>query len=181
MIGNSKYEAVSPLENPKNDSEDIAEALKQLGFEVLLHQDLNYEGMRRALREFSRKSIGAERAMLFYAGHGIEVEGTNYLIPTDAQLRNDLDVQYEAIPLDSGLTAVEGANELRLVILDACRNNPFVNKIKRTSATRSIGRGLWARLWALQRRKAQRRMTATAATALTRQPFWRTSKSPVWS
>lgn len=142
VIGNSNYEAVSPLINPKNDSEDVAAALKKLGFEVLLHQNLNYEGMRRALREFSRKSIGAERAMLFYAGHGIEVEGTNYLIPTDAQLRNDLDVQYEAIPLDSGLTAVEGANELRLVILDACRNNPFVNKIKRTSATRSIGRGL---------------------------------------
>lgn len=103
VIGNSNYEAVSPLINPKNDSEDVAAALKKLGFEVLLHQNLNYEGMRRALREFSRKSIGAERAMLFYAGHGIEVEGTNYLIPTDAQLRNDLDVQYEAIPLDLSL------------------------------------------------------------------------------
>ncbi len=142
VIGNSNYQAVSQLVNPRNDSTDVAAALQRLGFEVMLFHDLNYDNMRRNLREFSRRAQGSERALVYFAGHGIEVNGTNYLIPVDAQLRNDLDVQFEAIPLDSGMLAVEGAGELRMLLLDACRNNPFLNKIKKTSSTRSIGRGL---------------------------------------
>lgn len=142
VIGNSNYEAVSQLENPRNDSTDVAAALERLGFDVMLFHDLNYDKMRRNLREFSRRAQGSERALVYFAGHGIEVNGTNYLIPVDAQLRNDLDVEFEAIPLDSGMSAVEGAGELRMLLLDACRNNPFLTKIKKTSSTRSIGRGL---------------------------------------
>ena len=109
VIGNSNYQAVSQLVNPRNDSTDVAAALQRLGFEVMLFHDLNYDNMRRNLREFSRRAQGSERALVYFAGHGIEVNGTNYLIPVDAQLRNDLDVQFEAIPLDSGMLAVEGA------------------------------------------------------------------------
>ncbi len=80
--------------------------------------------------------------MVYYAGHGIEVGGTNYLLPVDAQLKTDRDVQFEAVTLDQVLSSVEGARKLRIIILDACRNNPFIPEMARTMTSRSIGRGL---------------------------------------
>jgi uncharacterized caspase-like protein len=142
VIGNSNYDYVSTLANPTNDADDITIALEKLGFEVTKEKDLGYQEMRLALREFSDKSQGSEIALLYYAGHGIEVDKHNYLIPTDARLKKDIDVEFEAMSLDSFSRAVSGAKSLRLILLDACRDNPFANTMVRTVGTRSIGRGL---------------------------------------
>ena len=142
VIGNSAYENVSRLPNPGNDAEAIAKALKRLGFEVTLKRDLTYGKLRRALGAFSSRAAGADLTLLYYAGHGIEVGGSNYLIPTDARLRHADDVDYEAMPLAVAMNALSRANRLKLVILDACRDNPFAANMSRTGATRSIGRGL---------------------------------------
>jgi hypothetical protein len=98
--------------------------------------------MRKALREFGTKTRDADVAVVYYAGHGMEVDGNNYLIPTDAVLETDTDVYDEAFPLDRVLVSIEAAKQLRLVILDACRDNPFAKTMKRTVASRAIGRGL---------------------------------------
>lgn len=142
VIGNSGYQHVSRLPNPANDAADIAEALTRLGFAVRRESDMSFDPMRRALREFSRDAAGAEMAAVFFAGHGMEIDRQNYLIPVDARLATDRDIAYEAVPLELVLGAVEGASRLRLVVLDACRNNPFAAAMKFTSPTRSIGRGL---------------------------------------
>jgi uncharacterized caspase-like protein len=98
--------------------------------------------MRRALREFADQARDADMAVVYYAGHGIEIDGTNYLIPTDAKLERDTDIYDEAFSLDRVLLAIEPARQLRLVIVDACRNNPFADSMKRTVASRTVSRGL---------------------------------------
>lgn len=142
VIGNSSYAHVPALPNPTNDSAKVALKLKSIGFEVLQADNLDFDGFRRTLRDFSKKATGADMAVVFYAGHGIEVNKSNYLIPVDAKLETDREISYEAVPLELVTEAVNGAKGLRLVMLDACRNNPFASKIKMTSPTRSIGRGL---------------------------------------
>ncbi|MEM8685712.1 MAG: caspase family protein [Pseudomonadota bacterium] len=142
VIGNSVYKHVPRLANPVNDAQDIATALKRLGFDVRKKTDLDYGGLRRALRDFSRQAARAEFAVVYYAGHGMEVNKHNYVIPVDAELKSDLDIEYEAVPLDLMMNAVEGASKLKLVLLDSCRNNPFAASMKVTSGKRSIGRGL---------------------------------------
>ncbi len=142
VIGNSAYNHVPQLANPRNDAAAIGEALQQVGFDVQLRNDLGFDDLRRSLRDFSGKAAGAEMALVYFAGHGIEVDKHNFLVPVDARLRTDRDVQFEAVPLDFVMSAVEGAKGLRLVLLDACRNNPFAAQMKMTNATRSIGRGL---------------------------------------
>ena len=121
----------------------MAETFKTAGFDsVDLRQNLKIADMRRALRDFTVKSSDAAISVIYYAGHGIEVEGVNYLIPVDAVLDRDTDVYDEAVSLERVLVAVEPAKKLRLVILDACRDNPFARSMKRTLAARAIGRGL---------------------------------------
>lgn len=142
VIGNSAYKKVPALPNPQNDATDIAVVLKRLGFKVNKSLNLTYGAMRRALRDFGNQAIGADIALVYFAGHGIEVNRQNYLIPVDAALKTDLDVEFEAITLDLVMSAVRQAKGLRVVLLDACRNNPFATTIKPTSAKRSIGRGL---------------------------------------
>ena len=143
VIGNSGYQNVVRLPNPANDSAALAEILKSVGFDVVeSKQDLKASEMRRALRDFSEIARDADVAIVFFAGHGMEIDGTNYLIPTDAVLERDIDAFDEAIPLDRALTVIEPARKLRLVILDACRDNPFAKSMKRTVASRAIGRGL---------------------------------------
>jgi uncharacterized caspase-like protein len=105
-------------------------------------RDLKAQEMRRALREFTDKARGADIAVMYFAGHGLEVDGTNYVVPVDAVLERDADVDDEAVSLNRILMAAEPATKLRLVILDACRDNPFMKKMKRTLASRAIGRGL---------------------------------------
>ena len=142
VIGNSDYAHASALPNTRNDALDIGATLERLGFAVTRAPNQGYEGLRRGLQAFGRAAAGADVAVVFYAGHGIEVDKRNYLIPVDAKLASDRDVDFEAVPLDLVLRSVEGARRLRLVILDACRNNPFVSAMQRSGATRSIGRGL---------------------------------------
>lgn len=142
VIGNSQYQQVSPLPNPRNDATDLAAVLQRLDFKVSISLDLSYGDMRRALRDFGSAAIGADVALVYFAGHGIEVSRQNYLVPVDARLKTDLDVEYEAIPLDMVMGAVGHAKGLRIILLDACRNNPFVQKIRSISGKRSIGRGL---------------------------------------
>jgi hypothetical protein len=140
VIGNSAYQNVSPLTNPVNDATDLAAALTRIGFDVTLANDLDIQGMRTALRGFRDKATGADMALVYYAGHGVEIDKQNYLIPVDAKLESDSDVLFDTIPLDLLNEAVSGATTLRMVLLDACRNNPFLGRIKSTG--RSIGQGL---------------------------------------
>jgi uncharacterized caspase-like protein len=142
VIGNSAYQKVPALPNPTNDAADVSAALERLGFFVTRLSDGSYDGMRRALLQFSAASRGSEMAVVFYAGHGMEIGGENWLIPTDAQLLSDVDVEQEAIGLRSILLMVSNASRLGLVILDACRNNPFAAKMQRSMRTRSVDRGL---------------------------------------
>jgi uncharacterized caspase-like protein len=143
VIGNASYSHAPALDNPVNDVTAISVMLEGAGFQVLeTRSNLDNMEMRRAIRDFSAKTRDADVAVVFYAGHGLEVDGTNYLIPTDAKLASDIDVEDEAISLDRLLRVLEPARSLRLVILDACRDNPFVKTMKRTLASRSIGRGL---------------------------------------
>ena len=142
VIGNSAYRSVPKLTNPTNDAEDISLAFKRLGFSVRKIKDGSYDDMRRGLLEFNRDVRGADIGIIYYAGHGIEVGRENWLIPIDAELKSDIDVDHEAISLRSLLPAVESAGKLGLVILDACRNNPFAAKMQRTIRTRAVSRGL---------------------------------------
>jgi uncharacterized caspase-like protein len=143
VIGNSGYQNVARLSIPANDATAMAETLKGAGFDLVeSKRDLKIAEMRRVLRDFANSSRDADVAVVYYAGHGIEVDGTNYLIPVDATLEQDLDVYDEAFSLDRILAVVEPAKQLRLVILDACRDNPFAKTMKRTIGSRAVGRGL---------------------------------------
>ncbi|MDD1527583.1 caspase (peptidase) [Bradyrhizobium sp. WBOS7] len=143
VFGNSGYQNVTALTNPANDAAAMAEMFRKASFDVIdSRRDLKYMEMRRALRDFTEKARGADIAVIYFAGHGLEVDGTNYAVPVDAVLERDSDVDDEAVSLNRILLAVEPAAKLRLVILDACRDNPFAKKMKRTIASRSLGRGL---------------------------------------
>jgi tetratricopeptide (TPR) repeat protein len=143
VIGNSAYTSVPALPNPERDAATVAATLRATGFQkVILENNLTREGLFNALRTFAADAEQSDWAVVYYAGHGIEINGTNYLIPVDAKLVIDRDVEFEAIALEKVMTAVEGARKLRLVLLDACRDNPFANQMRRSIASRSIGRGL---------------------------------------
>src|ERR1043166_7417279 len=143
VIGNSVYQNVAPLANTRNDAVAIAELFRKANFEVVdARQDLGVVEFKRALREFMSIARGAETAVMYFAGHGIEVAGTNYLIPVDAKLATDYDAEDEAVSLDRIILALESARRLRLVILDACRDNPFARKMQRTVAVRAVNTGL---------------------------------------
>ena len=121
----------------------MAALFRAAGFDIVdASNNLGGTEMRRVFRDFAEKSRSADIAVVFYAGHGIEIDGTNYLLPVDTSLKRDLDVEDEALSLDRVLRLLESAKRLRLIILDACRDNPFVRTVQRTSETRSIGRGL---------------------------------------
>jgi uncharacterized caspase-like protein len=143
VVGNSNYQNVVTLTNPANDAAAVTEMFRKASFDVVeSRRDLKNTEMRRALRDFTEKARDADIAVIYYAGHGLEVDGTNYLIPVDAVLERDTDAYDEAIALDRILQAIEPAKQLRLVILDACRDNPFAKNMKRTVASRALGRGL---------------------------------------
>jgi len=142
VVGNGSYSYVSSLSNPPHDASDIGDAFRRVGFKVSLLLNADRLGFLRGLRAFEDEAIEADIAIVFYAGHGIEIDGSNFLIPIDARLERDTHVEDEAIPLNRILQAVAGAKTLRLVFLDACRANNFENTIKRTIASRAIGRGL---------------------------------------
>lgn len=143
VIGNSDYQSVAPLTNPSNDAAAVVAILTKANFDVVdAKSNLTGIEMKRTLRDFGNKVRDADVAVIYYAGHGIELEGTNYLIPIDAKLEIDTDVLDEAFPLDRFVVAADPAKQLRLIILDACRDNPFNKTMKRTIGSRAVGRGL---------------------------------------
>ena len=142
VIGNAVYQHAPQLANPLNDASDIGAALGRLGFEVTKLENAGKVALERGLLHFSRAASTAETAVVFYAGHGIEVDKRNFLVPVDARLLSDREVEFETVSLDLVGRAVEGASGLGLVILDACRDNPFAASMRRAGAKRSIGRGL---------------------------------------
>jgi hypothetical protein len=142
VIGNGAYQNAPALPNPLNDATDVSASLRRLGFEVKTLQNASFDEMRRALIAFSQGARGAELAIIFFAGHGMEMNGENWLVPIDGQLISDLDVPNEAIGLQQFTQAVSHTSRLGLVILDACRNNPFLNKMQRVTSKRDGSRGL---------------------------------------
>ncbi len=142
VIGNSAYANAPRLRNPESDARAVADVLRQVGFaSVTLKLDLGRDALIDALRAFSDEASTADWAIVYFAGHGLEIDGRNYLIPVDARLQRDSHVRFEALELDDFLGAMGGAKTLRLAILDACRNNPFANRMQ-VASTRSLGRGL---------------------------------------
>ena len=142
VIGNSAYRNASPLPNTQNDATDIAASFQRLGFAVKTLHNATFDEMRRALLQFGRDTRGSDMAVVYFAGHGMEVGGENWLIPVDAELRSDRDVENEAISLKSAMLQVANATSLGLVILDSCRDNPFAAQMQRVSRTRAVDRGL---------------------------------------
>ncbi|MBI5320491.1 caspase family protein [Bradyrhizobium sp.] len=143
VVGVSTYQQVPQLPNPSRDAEAMTALFRKAGFDVVVSKrDLGVAELRRSIREFSETSRDADISVVYYAGHGIEVDGINYLVPADAKLVSDFDIEDETISLDRVLKALDPARRLKLVILDACRDNPFTRTMKRTVASRAIGRGL---------------------------------------
>jgi uncharacterized caspase-like protein len=145
VVGNSAYQHAPPLPNPARDAQAMAKMFQNAGFNVVSAlYDIGYLDLKRAIRQFEDAAADSDIAVVYFAGHGIEIHGVNYLIPTDAKLASDRDAEDEAIALDRLLTSLEGARRLRLVILDACRENPFVRKMlqQRSAALRGVNSGL---------------------------------------
>lgn len=142
VIGNSAYQHTSTLANPRNDATDIARLLGGLGFEVAVHIDLGKAGMESKLRDFSDRINGADVAVFFYAGHGLQVAGTNYLVPVDARLASENDVERDALSLHDVMRAMEVRARSSVVMLDACRNNPLADRLRGASTSSRIGTGL---------------------------------------
>ncbi|MGY8664315.1 caspase family protein [Bradyrhizobium sp. UFLA05-109] len=139
VIGNGAYRSVPALSNPPNDAGDVATALRRLGFTVTLIANGSFDEMRRSLIALGRDAAGADMAAVYFAGHGMEISGENWLIPVDAELKKDTDAVNEAISLRSVMLQVANTASLGLVILDACRNNPFAAKMQRSLALRAAG------------------------------------------
>jgi peptidoglycan hydrolase-like protein with peptidoglycan-binding domain len=145
VIGNASYQYVPHLPNPTNDAEAMAATLQRLGFEVTKGINLDHAETELIIRQFSKTLPGADVALLFYAGHGIQYQGGNYLIPVDAQLKDETDLTFETTQLDVVMRLMEREPRVSLVFLDACRDNPFAQQLARSmGSTRStsLGRGL---------------------------------------
>lgn len=125
IIGNSEYSLVSPLDNPVNDASDLAIALEGLGFDVFLGTDLTRDEMLSLAESFGAAAADSDVSLLFYAGHGFQVNGRNYLLPVDAQISSAADIPEQTIAMDEFVTRMERSDGIRLVFLDACRDNPF--------------------------------------------------------
>lgn len=136
VIGNSKY-AAAPLTNPENDAKAMAQALRESGFEVMQYGNLTKREFEESVRAFGSKINRGGVALFFFAGHGMQVKGVNYLLPVGANIQKEADIEFEAVDAGRVMSEIESAgSRLNIVILDACRNNPFVR------GTRSAARGL---------------------------------------
>src|SRR5581483_10116319 len=143
VIGNGKYANAPKLENPANDSADLAAALRKVGFEIIEQQDASREAMTKAMREFSTRLRGTEVALFFYAGHGMQMNGENYLLPVDADIQTPADVRFNTVNLTDVQQEMEGSGRVNIIILDACRNNPFADRLAqsgRAAPSRGLGR-----------------------------------------
>lgn len=144
VIGNSSYRNAPVLPNTVNDARDMAVALRKVGFEVIDGIDLDKRGMDSALTRFARLAQDADAAMFYFAGHGFQFNGENYLVPVEARVEDEVGVQYETTRLNDVVTALNYARGVKIMVLDACRNNPFVGLLAKRQATRgfSVGSGL---------------------------------------
>ncbi|WID98962.1 caspase family protein [Bosea vestrisii] len=144
VIGNSSYRNAPVLPNTVNDARDMAAALRKVGFEVIDGLDLDKRGMDAALTRFARLAQDADSVMFYFAGHGFQFNGENYLVPVEAKIEDEAGVQYETTRLNDVVTALNFAKGVKIMVLDACRNNPFVNQLAKRQATRgfSVGSGL---------------------------------------
>lgn len=143
VVGNAKYKAVTPLVNPANDAPDVAKALGDLGFEVILAQDTDLKAFNRSVANFRRTAKGADVMLFFFAGHGVQSGGINYLLPVDADIIDATSIEGEAVSVEMIKNAFLDANPggIKIMVLDACRNNPFADRLK--SGNRAVGeRGL---------------------------------------
>src|ERR1700710_751584 len=139
VVGNGAYKNVAPLPNPAIDARSMAKMLRKVGFDVVEGSNLTRDKMTEKLLDFGKKAEGADVALFFYAGHGIAVNGTNYLLPVDADLKSEMDVKLgAAINVDLTLEQTMSDAKVKLVFLDACRDNPFAAKIRSAKATRSV-------------------------------------------
>jgi uncharacterized caspase-like protein len=146
VVGNSAYVNANPLPNPVHDAGEMAKALTEAGFEVIAGLDLDKTGFDGKIRDFARALDGADVALFFYAGHGLQVGGRNYLVPIDAIMQKERDLDFEGISVDFVLKQMEidRENKTNVVFLDACRDNPLARNLARSMGTRSvsIGKGL---------------------------------------
>ncbi len=141
VLGNGGYANVGRLSNPVNDASLVSTSLRTIGFEVTTLVDADRPATEKALLEFSKESAGADVALVFYAGHGIQYQGKNYLLPVDASLDNEMALRLETVDVDLVLQAM-GTARTKLLFLDACRNNPFTNRLQLSGGNRSVSRGL---------------------------------------
>jgi hypothetical protein len=147
VIGNSAYKNATSLPNTINDANAVAALFRSVGFEVVASRtDLGVLDFKRAVRDFLITAETADIAVVYYAGHGIEVGGTNYLIPVDAKLARDYDVEDEAVALDRIIWALQSVKRLRLILLDACRDNPFATKLQRSVGIRAAAKSGLAKI-----------------------------------
>lgn len=144
VIGNGAYRHASPLRNAGNDAQRMAEVLQHAGFEVILGVDLDRQAMDARIREFGDRLDGGRLGVFFFAGHGLQVGGENYLLPIDTRLERERDLEFEAVPLNRVLRVAESAAPTNLIFLDACRDNPLTRSLARSMGTRSsaVGAGL---------------------------------------
>ncbi len=144
VIGNEAYQHTVPLANPKNDATRMSAMLKRLGFDVVSGTDLSQTGMKRIIREFVRKSRKADLSLFFYAGHGIQVAGQNYLLPVDAVVKDETALDFELVNVSVISNYMGGLGKVGVILLDACRDNPLSRTLARSLGTRSsqVGRGL---------------------------------------
>ena len=146
VMGNGAYAHAPVLANPASDARAMAAALERLGFDVELGVDLDLAGMRRAVLAFARKLQGADMALFFYAGHGLQVNGQNYLLPVDATIGSEADLDFSAMPARLVLDQMDRWPAVKIVILDACRDNPFETALSRsmgsTRSAKALSRGL---------------------------------------
>jgi Caspase domain len=141
VVGNTQYKNPSlVLLNPRNDAEDVATVLRSLDFEVVLTVDASKRDFDLAMTQFARMATGADAALFYYAGHALQYQGRNYLMPTDGELEDEVSLRYQMVLLDDVRAAVERADGVKIIILDACRNNPVVDNLRRKMAgmSRSI-------------------------------------------
>ena len=177
IIGNSAYQHAPALANPKNDSLDVGARLKALGFSLFGGQDLDRAAVLSQLTAFGRSAETADVALVFYAGHGLQVNGQNYLVPVDAKVDYEAEADIALVPFNVVMQQLNRGSRINIVFLDACRDNPFAKELSRTMGTRALGalgRGL-SRAPAVSAASSPTRpspttsrSTATAATARSR-------------
>jgi len=146
VIGNSAYEHTSPLSNPGHDAEDVSTMLEKLGFDVITSRDVTADQFPDILVRFGHKLQGAKAAVFFYAGHGIQWQGNNFMVPVDAALENEFSIRRELFPMHEVVDQMVSVSPINIVFLDACRDNPLIEKLQRSLRTRkralSVKRGL---------------------------------------